>query len=146
MDGFRPQVDDLRLDAAIPLDRLYGLRTMVVRGTLQPLILGSVAQAISDNPCLSDLVIVPRSPMFCARELFSKILSATSLPLRHLAVRASGLDLSQKVLRQINSLDSFDLEYTGWDPHVHLDLAPGGLLCRRLIVADVHLRLFTHSS
>jgi hypothetical protein len=143
LDDFQLQVDSL--DAAVPLDRLSGLRKIVVRGTLQPLILGSLAQMIANSPYLSDLVIVPRSPTSfpCESELFSKI-SSTSL--RRLVIRASRLDLSPLILRHVNRLDSFDLEYTGSDPHVYLDLARGRLLCSRLIVTYVHPALLDYLS
>jgi hypothetical protein len=45
-----------------------------------------------------------------------------------------------------NRLDSFDLEYTGSDPHVYLDSAWGRLLCSRLIVAYVHPALLDYLS
>jgi hypothetical protein len=144
MDDFQLAIDGV--NAAIPLDRLSGLRKIVVLGSLQPLVLGNLAQAIANSPYLSDLAIVPRSPTFSPCELFSKTPSVTSLPLRHLVVRASRLDLSPMILRHLNGLDSFDLEYTGSDPNVYLNLARGHLLCRRLIVGHVHPTLLDYLS
>ena len=110
-----PLLDDFQLavksvDAAIPLDRLSGLRKFVVRGELAPSVLGSLAQVIGKSPYLSHLVIVPDSSSVFSESClpFSKTPSAISLPLRHLTVRASQVDLNP--IRHITGLNSLSLE------------------------------------
>jgi hypothetical protein len=90
MDDFQLAIDNAAT-AAIPLDRLSGLRKFVVRGPLAPSVLGSLEEVIGNSPDLSHLVIsVPDPSTFSTSCMpFSKTPPATSLPLRHLAVQAS---------------------------------------------------------
>jgi hypothetical protein len=115
MGDFQLAIDDA--EAAIPLDRLFGLRKFVVRGPLAPSVLGNLAEVIGNSPNLSHRV--PDSSTFSTPCIpFSKTPSTTSLPLRHLAVRASQLDLNP--IRDIIGLNSFNLEYTGLDTSIWL--------------------------
>ena len=100
---------------------------------------------ISNSPDLSHLVhrFNVYDPSICMP--FSKIPPATSLPLQHLAVRASQLDLNP-IRRHLTDLNSFDLEYFGLDDNVYLDLARARLFCNRLIVHSVHPALLNYLS
>ena len=140
-----PLMDDFQLavngvDAAIPLDRLSGLRKCVVRGALAPSVLGSLAHVIGHSPYLSHLVILPNSSSVFSESCipFSKIPSAISLPLRHLTVRASQIDLNP--IRHITGLNSLSLEDhdIGRDTNVYPDFLQERLFCSRLVVQHVH--------
>ena len=108
-----------------------------------PYILGRLAEVIGNSPNLSHLVIgVPNSLTLCMP--FSKTSSTTSLPLRYLAVRASHLDLNP--IRHTIDFNSFNLEYTGLDSDVYVDLARARLFCSRLIVYYVDSTLLDYLS
>jgi hypothetical protein len=146
MDDFQLAIDNAAT-AAIPLDRLSGLRKFVVRGPLAPSVLGSLEEVIGNSPDLSHLVIsVPDPSTFSTSCMpFSKTPPATSLPLRHLAVQASQLDLNP-IRRHLIGLNSFNLEYSGLDDSVYFDLARARLFCSRLIVHRVHPELLNYLS
>ena len=96
--------------AAIPLDRLSGLRNFVDRGPLPPEAIGSRAEVIGNGPDLSHLVItVPSSPTL------HQPLACISA--RHRQQHPYHLDE---------------------DGTVYLDLAWARLFCSRLIVHRVH--------
>ena len=135
MDDFQLAIENLAT-AAIPLERLSGLRKFAIRGLLAPSVLGSLEEVIGNSPDLSHLVItVPDSSTFSTS--FSKTPPGTSLPLRHLTVKAWQLDLNP-IRRHLIDLNSFNLEYFGVGDNVYLDLARARLFCNRLIVHHVH--------
>ena len=146
MDDFQLAIDNTAT-AAIPLDHLTGLRKFVVRGLLAPSVLGSLEEVIGNSPDLSHLVIsVPDPSTFSTSCMpFSKTLPPTSLPLRHLAVQASQLDLNP-IRRHLIGLNSFNLEYSGLDDSVYLDLARAHPFCSRLIVHRVYPALLNYLS
>ena len=143
MDDFRLEINNVDAAISFKLDRLSGLQKFVVRGWLAPSVLGSLAEVIGNSPNLSHLVIsVPNSSTPCMP--FSKTPSTTSLPLRYLAVKASKLDLNP--ICHIIGLHSFNLEHTGLDTSVYLDLAQAHLFCSRLIVHHVNSALLNYLS